>query len=149
MTSDRLRLDHFLPYRLSVASNAASELIAGAYRRRFGISIPEWRIVAILGEGDSLAPGALCARARMDKVTVSRAAKTLENRGLITRTPHDGDQRSHRLALTDEGRSLYATVGPEALALEERIFGAFAGWEREALGSFLDRILAAADACAE
>ena len=147
MTDPALLLDGFLPYRLSIASNAISDVIATAYRRRFDIGVPEWRIVAILGESGPLAPREIAMRGRMDKVSVSRAAKMLEGRGLVARSPHDGDQRSHRLALTDAGRSLYDAVAPEALALEEWLFAGFQPWEREALACFLDRALAAAEAC--
>lgn len=147
MTNLALLIDGFLPYRLSIASNAISEVIATAYRRRFDISVLEWRIVAILGESEPLAPREISARGRMDKVSVSRAAKTLEGRGMIARFAHDGDQRSHHLTLTDAGRALYDSVVPEAIALEERLFEGFEPWERAALARFLDRALAAAEAC--
>lgn len=143
-----LRLDEFIPYRLSVASNAVSELIASAYRQRFGITITEWRTIAILGEGTPLAPREIGRRARMDKVAVSRAAKALEDRGLVERSPNDDDQRSHRLRLTEQGRALYETVGPQALTIEAELFRDFEPWERAALASFLARAQAAAEACA-
>ncbi|WP_380876983.1 MarR family transcriptional regulator [Sphingomonas sp. DBB INV C78] len=147
MAAQPLQLDSFIPYRLSVAANAASAVIATLYQRRFGISIPEWRVVAILGEGAPLAPRGIVSRAKLDKVTVSRAAKALEDRGLIARSADDSDQRSHRLMLTPEGRTLYETVAPEALALEARLLAGFAEWERGALESLLRRVEAAAEAC--
>ncbi|HEY9219901.1 MAG TPA: MarR family winged helix-turn-helix transcriptional regulator, partial [Phenylobacterium sp.] len=72
-----LRLDDYLPYRLSLASNAVSRLIARAYEDRFGLKIPEWRVLCVLAEGGAVAPGELVARTGMDKVTVSRAAQAL------------------------------------------------------------------------
>lgn len=147
MAKDGLQLDGFIPYRLSVASNAVSAVIATLYERRFAISIPEWRVVAILGEAEPLAPREIVARAKMDKVTVSRAAKSLEGRGLLARAADGADQRSHRLALTTAGRALYDAVAPEALAMERRLLADFAGWEEGALDSLLRRIEAAADAC--
>jgi len=147
MSDSVLRLDSFLPYQLSIASNAVSEMIALAYRQRFGISIAEWRIVAILGEGAPLTPREIGRRSRMDKVSVSRGAKMLEEKGLVERSAHDADQRSHRLTLTRAGRDLYADVAPQALAFEERLFGGFEPWERAALASFLRRALAAVEAC--
>ena len=142
-----LRLESFLPFRLSVASNAVSERVAGAYRQRFGISIPDWRIIAILGEEAALTQRQIVDRARMDKVTVNRAVRTLVERGLIERSAHGADQRSHRLALTDAGHALYKAVAPQALALEEAIFGGFEPWERAALMRLLERAQAAAMAC--
>ena len=146
MPGQTLNLDSFLPYRLSVAANAASAVIATLYQRRFGISIPEWRVVAILGEGAALAPRAIVERAKLDKVTVSRAAKALEGRALIARSADRSDQRSHRLTLTAAGRALYDIVAPEALALEARLLADFADWERGALEGLLRKVeIAAAD----
>jgi DNA-binding MarR family transcriptional regulator len=110
-----LSLDDFLPYRLSIASNAVSDAVASAYRTLFGLRIPEWRLIAVLAEGGNMSQQALCGRTRMDKVTVSRAAIALAERGLITRASNPEDQRSHLLTLTPEGSALYEQVSPKAL----------------------------------
>ncbi|MEI9926553.1 MAG: MarR family transcriptional regulator [Sphingomonas sp.] len=141
-----LKLDEFLPYRLSIASNAVSDAIATAYRTLFGLRIPEWRLVAVLAEDGAMSQQALCGRTRMDKVTVSRAAIALAERKLIRRAPNPEDQRSHLLSLTGAGWALYEQVAPKALELERRMF---AGIEPEALARFretLDRIETAAGA---
>ncbi|RYD49323.1 MAG: MarR family transcriptional regulator [Sphingomonadales bacterium] len=141
-----LKLDGFLPYRLSIASNAVSDTVASAYRTLFGLRIPEWRLVAVLAEGGNMSQQALCGRTRMDKVTVSRAAIALADRGLIARASNPGDQRSHLLTLSKEGWALYEQVSPKALELERRIFAEFSQAEREQLRAMLDRIEAAVEA---
>jgi len=141
-----LKLDDFLPYRLSIASNAVSDAVATAYRTLFGLRIPEWRLVAVLAEGGAMSQQALCGRTRMDKVTVSRAAIALAGRGLIVRTTNPGDQRSHLLTLSPDGRALYAQVAPKAIELEKRVFQGFTAGERAQLRAMLDRIEAAAEA---
>lgn len=138
-----LKLDQFLPYRLSIASNAVSEAVASAYRKLFGLRIPEWRLVAVLAEGGPMSQQALCGRTRMDKVTVSRAAIALADRGLVERAPNPEDQRSHLLALTGEGWALYEQIAPRALELERRIFEGIAPDEIEAFRATLARIEAA------
>lgn len=140
-----LKLDQFLPYQLSIASNAVSDAIATAYRTLFGLRIPEWRLVAVLAEG-ALSQQALCGRTRMDKVTVSRAAIALADRRLVERTPNPEDQRSHLLALTSEGWALYEQVAPKALELERRVFEGIAPAEIEAFRAMLARLEAAAGA---
>ena len=85
-----LALDDYLPYRLSVASNAVSRLIARAYEDRFGLTIPQWRLMAVLAEG-ALTQQAIVAKTAMDKVTVSRAAQGLVTRHLIARAAHEAD----------------------------------------------------------
>ncbi|GAO40933.1 putative MarR family transcriptional regulator [Sphingomonas changbaiensis NBRC 104936] len=116
-----LRLDEFLPYQLSVTSNAVSSAIARTYEVLFGLRVPEWRLIAVLAEQDGVTQQALVARTEMDKMTVSRAAQALVTRGLVTRVPHGSDKRSHALALSDDGRALYAQIAPKALELEQTL----------------------------
>ena len=101
-----LRLSEFLPYRLSVASNAVSERVAGVYQTRFGLKVPEWRVIAVVAEQGRLTQAGLVAATQMDKMTVSRAVTALVERGLLTRAPA-GDRRTLELALTDEGNALH------------------------------------------
>jgi DNA-binding MarR family transcriptional regulator len=116
-----LRLDDFLPYQLSVTSNAVSQVIARTYETLFGLRVPEWRLIAVLAEEEGLTQQALVARTEMDKMTVSRAAQALTERGLLTRVRHGSDKRSHTLALSADGRALYAQIAPKALEMEARL----------------------------
>jgi DNA-binding MarR family transcriptional regulator len=111
----------FLPYQLSVASNAVSGLIAERYRKRFGLKIPEWRVMAVLGDAGTMTQRALTAATVMDKVAVNRAVKVLEDRGLVGRVPNPVDGRSHLLELTGEGRAIHAEVMPLARATEREL----------------------------
>src|SRR6185312_8431235 len=113
-----LRLESYLPYRLSVASNAVSGLIARAYQDRFGLTIPQWRLICVLAEDGRMTQGQIVTRTFMDKVTVSRAAQGLAARHLVDRSENHADGRSHVLMLTPEGRRLFAEVAPLALAYE-------------------------------
>ena len=140
----KLVLDRFLPYRLSVASNLVSSRIANAYRKRFGLKIAEWRLIAILAETPSLTPAMLGERTRMDKISVSRAAAALVNRGLIVADPNPADGRSHFLSLTDDGRALYAEIAPIALATEASLFAGVSTVDRATLERLLRQIEVAA-----
>ena len=131
----------FLPYQLSVTSNAVSALIAERYRRRFGLKIPEWRVMAVLGDaeaaGGTMTQRALTAATVMDKVAVNRAVRVLEERGLIARVPNPGDGRSHLLALTGEGRAIHAEVMPLARATERELLAGLAPGEEAMLRRLL------------
>ncbi len=144
MTQGPLILDDFIPYRLSIVSNVVSEIIASAYEALFGLRIPEWRLIAVIAEEGEVTQQHICVRSRMDKVTVSRAAIALVDRGLIARSAHRVDRRSHLLALTDQGRALYADVAPKALELESRIFRDFSEAELADFMATLRRVEAAA-----
>ncbi len=141
-----LHLDRFLPYRLSIASNRASAAVATAYQALFDLKIPEWRLIAVIAESDAMTQQALGLRTQMDKVTVSRAAIALVDRGLLVRRANPDDQRSRLLSLTAAGRALYDQVAPKALELEARIFAGFTKAELDQFTAMLDRIDAAAAA---
>ncbi|WP_375286300.1 MarR family winged helix-turn-helix transcriptional regulator [Sphingomonas sp.] len=142
--ANRLQLDRFLPYRLSITSNLVSGRIARVYESLFGLSIPEWRLITVTAEAGAITQAELGERTRMDKVTVSRAAIALVGRGLLARTPNANDRRSHLLSLTEEGEALYGSVAPKAMEIEERLFSRFTPAELETFTAMLRRIDAAA-----
>jgi DNA-binding MarR family transcriptional regulator len=139
-----LVLDRFLPYRLSITSNLVSDRIARIYEALFALSIPEWRLIAVIAEAEAITQAEIGERTRMDKVTVSRAAIALVERGLLIRAPNPSDKRSHHLSLTSAGRDLYASIAPKALELESKIFSHFSREELDGFVAMLRRIDVAA-----
>lgn len=136
----RLDLEHFLPYRLSVLSNRVSQTIAGAYARRFGIGITEWRVIAVLGRYPGLSANGVAARTAMDKVAVSRAVARLLDRGLLARDTHGEDRRRSVLALSEAGHRIYDEVVPLALAYERRLLAPLDEAERAQLDRLLRKL---------
>ncbi len=138
------QLSGFLPYQLSIASNAVSSLIAERYRKRFGLKVMEWRVMAVLGDaGPSGGPRTqrdLTEATLMDKVAVNRACKVLEERGLIARAQNEKDGRSHLLELTAEGQAIHKEVMPLAKATERELFDGFNREEEAALRAMLERM---------
>jgi DNA-binding MarR family transcriptional regulator len=134
------RLADFLPYQLSVASNAVSTRIAQQYRQRFGLKTTEWRIMAVLGDGGAQTQRELSQLTLMDKVPVNRACKRLEERGLVRRTPNREDGRSHLLELTEAGRTVHGGVMPLAVKIETELFAVLSDDERAALHDMLHRV---------
>jgi DNA-binding MarR family transcriptional regulator len=134
-----LRLADFLPYRLSVVSNAVSERIAGLYRARFGLKVPEWRVLAVVAERGEGTQAALVAATAMDRMTVSRAATALVSRGLLARGAA-ADRRTLGLRLTPDGEALYAEVAPLALEIEAALLADFTRAERDMLMGLLERL---------
>ncbi len=136
----RLDLEHFLPYRLSVLSNRISQTIAGAYARRFGIGVTEWRVLAVLGRYRGLSANAVAARTAMDKVAVSRAVARLLARELLQRDTHDDDRRRSVLELSEAGYRIYDDVVPVALAYEQRLLAPLDADERVQLDRLLRKL---------
>ncbi len=135
-----LRLDAFIPYLLSVTSNVVSDAVASTYQALFGLTIPEWRLIAVIAEDEGITQQQVGRRTRMDKVTVSRATIALVDRGLVERKPHATDRRSQSLHLTRAGHVLYDQVAPKAIELEQRIFASFDPQELAAFRHMLARI---------
>ena len=134
------RLSDFLPYLLSITSNAVSDRIADEYRVRFGLKIPEWRVMAVLGDAGAATQRELAEATRMDKVAVNRACKVLEQRALIARRPNANDGRSHHLELTAAGGAMHGAIMPIALKMEARLFGALSAAERKTFTDLLQRV---------
>lgn len=140
MTRTTLDLNHFLPYRLSVISNHISQTIADIYRERFGLSVTEWRVLAVLGRYPGLSANAVAQRTAMDKVAVSRAVARLLKTGLIRRDTHDADRRRSVLQLSPAGDRIYDQVVPLALAYERELLASLDASERAMLDRLLTRL---------
>lgn len=138
--SKRLILESFIPYRLSVLTNQVSSAIARRYSERFGLSIPEWRIMAVLGETPGLSAREVALRTAMDKVQVSRAVASLIEAGRLVRTPDDDDARVGHLELTAKGRAVYHQIVPLALQLEERFLTTLTTTERQLFERLLGKL---------
>lgn len=139
-----LALEDFLPYRLSVLANTVSRALAGVYRDEHGLSIAQWRLLAILARFGSMSSNEVAARAAMDKVQISRAVAGAVARGLITRGIDRGDRRRAVLRLTASGRRLHDRIVPRARACEARLLDALTPREAAVLSVLLDRLQARA-----
>jgi DNA-binding MarR family transcriptional regulator len=118
---DAFRLDDFLPYRLAVLAARVSRDFARIYEAEFGLSIPEWRVIAHLGEAEEVSVREIHRRVDMDKSRVSRAAARLESAGLVAKTAHATDGRLVSLTLTAKGRDLLAAIAPRAREYEAEL----------------------------
>lgn len=139
-----LELEAFLPYRLSVLSNTVSSRIAHTYSERFGLTIPQWRIIAVLGRASGLTANDVAERTAMDKVMVSRAVAALLKSGRLARRPHPDDGRSASLALTPKGRAIYEEIVPLALAIEGQLLECLSDSDARALDRALSKLSQAA-----
>src|SRR6266446_5317952 len=139
-----LELERFLPYRLSVLTNRISTAIARVYVRRFGLTVPEWRVMAVLGRFGAMSANAVCERTAMDKVRVSRAVARLAAAGRLDRRTDAADRRRALLELTPRGRAVYDEIGPLALAVEARLLAQLSDADRADLARLLPKLEAVA-----
>ena len=138
---DELILEDFLPYRLSITSHTVSTNIARIYEKRFGVSIPEWRVIAILGRFPGLSAVEVAERTLMDKVAVSRAVTKLIKNGRIDRQFADADRRRSILNLSEEGRKVHNEIAPLALEFERKLVEDISEEDYERFNTILEQLL--------
>jgi DNA-binding MarR family transcriptional regulator len=132
-----LRLERFLPYRLSVLANLVSRSLARVYEERFGLSVPQWRVIAVLARFPGLSANAVADKTAMDKVTVSRAVAGLLAQGRVERRLDSADRRRSALRLSRRGEAVYRAIAPVALSYERDLLRGLAAEEK----ATLDRLL--------
>ncbi|MBT8079800.1 MAG: MarR family transcriptional regulator [Gammaproteobacteria bacterium] len=139
-----LILEEFLPYRLSILSNTVSTMIARAYDKRFGLSIPEWRVIAVLGRFPGLSAVEVAERTLMDKVAVSRAVGKLIKSGRVDRQFADVDRRRSILNLSEAGKKVHDEIAPLALRFEQDLLHGISDTEAATLDAVMQKLLARA-----
>ena len=142
--AELLVLEDFLPYRLSVLSNRVSRAIARRYAKAFALTIPEWRVIAVVGRRPGLTAKEIAEATEMDKVAVSRAVARLMTARRLAAAADRDDARRQLLSLTRDGEALHARIAPIALAAEEKLLAALSVRERAELNALVDRLLEAA-----
>lgn len=133
-----LVLGEFLPYRLSVVAETISRLFAARYEAQFGLSIGEWRVLAVLGEASPRSTQQVIEKTGMDRVRVSRAVIRLVDKGLVDRFRRPEDARAHLLRSTVRGRAVYRRIVPLARELQAALMSALTSEEQ----FHLDEVLA-------
>jgi DNA-binding MarR family transcriptional regulator len=122
-----------------------SRAIAARYADAFDLTIPEWRIIAVLGRRPGLTAKEVAEATEMDKVAVSRAVARLGATRRIAAESDAKDARRQMLSLTAQGAALHAKIAPVALACEARLLEALSANERASLDALIDRLLVAAE----
>jgi DNA-binding MarR family transcriptional regulator len=144
--SPLIELDTFLPYRISVLANVMSSAIAAAYDERFGLSIPEWRVIAVLSRYPGLSAREVAHKTRMDAVAVSRAVNRLLRAGRLRRAIAPDDRRRSVLHVSAAGAMVYREVAPLALEIERALIEVLPAADRETLDRVIGTLTERADA---
>jgi DNA-binding MarR family transcriptional regulator len=148
LSSPLIKLESFLPYRLSVLANVTSSAIAAAYEKRFGLSIPEWRVIAVLMRHPGLSAREVAEKSRMDAVAVSRAVNRLLRAGRLRRAVAADDRRRSILQVSAAGAAVYRGVAPLALEFERSLLESLSPGDRATLDRLLDELTTRAESLA-
>ncbi len=139
--SDNLILEEFLPYRLARLSSTVSTTIARAYDKEFGLTIPEWRVIAVLGRFPGLSAVEVAEQTFLDKVAVSRAVTKLIKSGRIDRQFADADRRRSILNLSEKGREVHDGVAKLALKFEDDLLAGLDESDVKQFNAVMDALL--------
>lgn len=137
---ERLELDGFIPYRLSVMQQEVSRAISAVYADKYGLMRYDWRVMAALGDDQPLSANQVCERTNMDKVQVSRAIARLKENGLVDQDQDVLDRRRSRLRLTRRGQAMYRDIVPAALAREAELLAVFSVVELQQLERLVEKL---------
>ena len=138
--STRIDLERFVPFRLNRLAAEVSRALARVYGERFGIDIPEWRVIATLGDRGRARAQDIALSTRMHKSMVSRAVARLMELGWVARSANASDRREAPLRLTADGREIYRQLVPIVLDYQDRLLGSLSGSERRMLERLLDKL---------
>jgi DNA-binding MarR family transcriptional regulator len=143
-TSDqggKLDLFRFVPFRLNRLAAEVSAALSGEYRARYGLDIPEWRVLATLGfRNDACSAQYIAHCTRTHKSTISRAVTALMKRQLVERVENRDDRREYRLRMTRKGTALYEELIPRLLHKEQDILSCLSARERKDFALMLGKI---------
>jgi DNA-binding MarR family transcriptional regulator len=137
-----LKLENFLPYQLNVVASLVSQALSRVYSRRYGIGVPEWRVLVTLGQYEAMTAKAIGAHTHMHKTKVSRAVALMERRRLLARRANRDDMREAFLSLTAAGRAMYEEVAPHALDFARRLTEILTPADRDAFNRALSQLTA-------
>jgi DNA-binding MarR family transcriptional regulator len=137
----KLDLLKFMPFRLSRLAAEVSAALSGEYQERYGIDIPEWRVIATLGFRESPCSAQFISqRTRTHKSTISRAVTSLLKRNVIERVENEEDRREFNLRLTRQGQKLYEELIPRLLRRELKMLACLSAQERKDFALMLGKI---------
>ena len=137
----RLDLFKFVPFRLNRLAAEVSSALSAEYQARYGLDIPEWRVLATLGfRNDACSAHYIAHCTRTHKSTISRAVTSLMKRQIVERVENEDDRREFRLRLTRKGVTLYEELIPRLLRKEQEILSCLSAQERKDLALLLGKI---------
>ena len=136
-----LDLFRFVPFRLNRLAAEVSAALSSEYQQRYGLDIPEWRVLATLGFRDDACSAQYISHCtRTHKSTISRAVTALMDRQLVERVENEDDRREFRLRLTRKGKTLYEQLIPRLLRKEQEILSCLSARERKDFAGMLGKI---------
>ncbi|WP_208985649.1 MarR family transcriptional regulator [Pseudovibrio sp. Ad26] len=140
MDKEDFQLGSFFPYKVRVFGTAVSTAVSSVYRERYGLSVSEWRTMAILGRNQALSASEIVERSSMDKVNVSRAVQALRKKEFLRRDIDGEDRRKSVLRLTEKGLAVFNDVIPLVRDVEAALTENLSAEEQAVLLTLMEKV---------
>ena len=140
MAKQQIILDEFFPYQLVQLAQRVSANLSQIYKDRFDLTVPEWRVMACLGERERATAKTIGEASFMDKVKTSRAIKSLQTKGLLKKEQDAHDSRAYWISLNAKGKQHYKALTPEALQWENQLLTGLTAKEQGQLRHILEKL---------
>ena len=137
-------LTRFLTYRILRLHHALNAQAVAILAEVGGISLGQWRVLAMIGSGGALTARDLARRTGLDPAFISRTMRSLERAGFVRTARSDADRRVVTVELTAEGAELHDRTLPVMQARQEALLQALAPDERDAIFRIIDKLERAA-----
>jgi DNA-binding MarR family transcriptional regulator len=133
-------LDHYVPAYLTWVANKLSRGASQHYLALFDVGIETWRCLVLLAVHGAVTAQFVSRTIGMDKGTVSRCFKLMQERGMIRTELDPSDGRLRLAVLTPEGRAVHDGIREVALERERALLSVLDDGEVENLLSLLRRL---------
>jgi DNA-binding MarR family transcriptional regulator len=133
-------LSSFFPYLVRIYYRAVSQSVSSIYSTLYGLSVSEWRTMAVLGPHQPLSASEIVERSSMDKVNVSRAIAGLRKKGFLGRGVNADDRRRVVLWLTENGNDVFQTLVPLIRELEAKLLDGLSEDEQATLIRLMEKV---------
>jgi DNA-binding MarR family transcriptional regulator len=141
-SDDPRLLRALLSHRVLLLSNTLALAASRYYPRRFGVRLPEWRVIDALHAGPGISANQISQWLSTDKAWIGRSVERLIAAGYVQRRPDPEHGRRMLLRLTAKGERAHAAIAAAARQRNDNLLGALSPAERE----MLERVLAALQA---
>ena len=135
-----LNLTEFFPYQLTQLQAKVSDNIADIYTGKFELSRQEWRVLAVLGNGELLSAKQIGEKTNLEKMPASRAIAKMKAQGLLVKNTDKTANRSSLLKLTEQGIAVYLQLVPMVLQREQELLSVLTRKEQDQFTIIIEKL---------
>ncbi|WBU60564.1 MarR family winged helix-turn-helix transcriptional regulator [Paracoccus albus] len=138
-------IDLLLPFQLTQLSAKLAAQARVILARHGKLSLPQWRIIRIVGMQVADRSTAVRKSSGIDKGQFSKTVNALVEEGYIATAPCKTDQRQFVITLTDRGHAAHDRLAPELDARQRHLLSSLTPEQRELVFPIIRALAQAAE----